>query len=393
MISNCRACGGTVDLVLRLGNQYVSDFVKPGEKGVQVPLELVKCRGCELVQLSETVDQSKLYSHFWYQSGISSTMRSSLEDIAKAALSVLDKAGSSIVLDIGCNDGTLLRCFPDSFIKIGFEPAANVALKAQNAGVIVPRYFNAKDYHFPRADIVTTIAMFYDLEDPNRFVSDIRQVLAQNGVWINQMNYLGTMIEKNNYDNICHEHLEYYSLTSLMPLLHRHGLEAFHVETNDVNGGSFRVFISHQGTHQPDETIQKMLRDEKPLKSLNTYSLFQQRIETLRGQLRTFLEDAYSRGEKVYVYGASTRGNTILQYSQLAPPLIEKATDANPEKHGLVTVGSNIPIIPKQQARKEHPDYFLLLPTHFIDEIMEEEKEFRKAGGKFILPLPEFKVI
>jgi hypothetical protein len=237
--------------------------------------------------------------------------------------------------------------------------------------------------------------MFYDLERPNDFVNDIVDCLAPDGVWIVQQNYLGTMLEKNGFDNIGHEHLEYYSLSTMEKLLDRHDLEIFDVETNDVNGGSFRTYAGQRGRFQVRETVNALKQKEKrmQLNSSRVYHNFAARIRKVKSDLNKLVKVQVKNGKTVYVYGASNRGNTILQYCELDHRLIKKATDANPDKLGLSTVGTGIPIVSKEEARRDKPDYFLILPHHFLDEIKREEKDYLANGGKFIVPLPEVRII
>jgi hypothetical protein len=226
-------------------------------------------------------------------------------------------------------------------------------------------------------------------------VKDVVDCLAPDGVWVVQQNYLGTMLEKNGFDNIGHEHLEYYSLSTMEKLLGRHGLEIFDVETNDVNGGSFRTYAGHRGKFEVRETVNELRQREKHmhLNSSKVYHNFAARIRKIKSDLRKLVKDEVNGGRTVYVYGASNRGNTILQYCGLDQRLIKKATDANPDKWGRATVGTGIPIVSKQEARKDSPDFFLILPHHFLDEIKREEKDYLENGGKFIVPLPEVRIV
>jgi hypothetical protein len=203
------------------------------------------------------------------------------------------------------------------------------------------------------------------------------------------------MLEKNGFDNIGHEHLEYYSLSTMENLLGRHGLEIFDVETNDVNGGSFRTYAGHGGKFKVRESVSALRQREKQmqLNSSTVYHNFAARIQKIKSDLYNLVKGEVKRGRTVYVYGASNRGNTILQYCGLDHRLIKKATDANPDKWGRSTVGTRIPIVSKQEARNDRPDYFLILPHHFLDEIKREEKEYLENGGKFIVPLPGVHVV
>ncbi len=243
--------------------------------------------------------------------------------------------------------------------------------------------------------------MFYDLDEPNKFVSDIVQCLDKDGVWIIQMSYLPLMLETNAFDNICHEHLEYYSLLSLENLLKRHNLEVFDIELNDVNGGSFRVYVKHAGSRRINgaKGAQERLVRQRGyelklgLNNKKIYEEFSSRVESIKDKLTSFIKNEVAKGKKVYVYGASTKGNTLLQYFGLDVSIINAAAERNPYKLGKKTVGTMIPIISEERARAENPDYFLILPWHFLKEFINREEAYLRSGGKFIVPLPEFKII
>jgi SAM-dependent methyltransferase len=328
-------------------------------------------------------------------------MRKALSDLVSRTCEIAKPGPGDLVLDIGCNDGTLLRSYPiKGLFLVGFEPAENLVQEARNrTNWIFNDFFSAETFKRKfgekQAKIVTSVAMFYDLEDPNRFVTDVAKILAPDGVWAVQQNYLATMLEQNGFDNIGHEHLEYYTLRTMEELLKKHGLEVFDVETNDVNGGSFRTFICHQGRRSIQNTVSLMERHEDRLALGNhaTYERFAENIQKIRTRVHDFVIGEVRSGKTVYVYGASNRGNTILQYCGLDHTIINKAADANPEKWGRKTAGTLIPIISKEESRKEKPDYFLILPHHFLKEIVEDEREYLEEGGKFIVPLPEFRII
>ncbi len=386
---------------MSLGNQHVSDFVDAMGDSPVSPLELVRCLRCNLVQLKHTFPRESLYRHYWYRSGISSTMRKALEDIAVKACDVVRPSTNEMVVDIGCNDGTLLRAYkPSGLRRVGFEPAKNLVEEAMKGTDFIFSDFFGFDLfrqRFPdsKAKIVTSIAMFYDLDHPSGFVMDVSKILDPHGIWVIQQNYLPMMLEQNGFDNIGHEHLTYYSLQTLSRLLTKHDLEIFDVETNDVNGGSFRTYVSHKDRFPIKESVAKLKEYEGNLFSRepSVYREFAKNVRMVSLQLRKFVAREVKRGRRVYVYGASTRGNTILQYCKLNHNLIEKATDANPEKWGRKTPGTGIPIVSKEEARKDKPDYFLVLPHHFLDEIRRQETHYLRSGGKFIVPLPKFRIV
>jgi NDP-4-keto-2,6-dideoxyhexose 3-C-methyltransferase len=409
--TTCRVCGGQLDPILSLGEQYISNFVTPETpNGNKAPLDLVLCRRCTLLQLRHTVPADWMYQNYWYRSGTNQTMRDALADITNTAEYLIDLRAGDTVLDIGCNDGTLLSSYKTKGIRrIGFDPAVNLApFSQQVTDQLVIDFFSAEAYGVssPRPKIVTSVAMFYDLEDPNKFVSDIKQVMHRDGVWVLQMSYLPLMLKQHDFGNICHEHLEYYSLQSLEYLLESHGFMVSDVQMNDVNGGSIRVFIRNNGADDTlfadatyrklaTERVRKMRAQEAKmgLSEAAAYLDFATWIKRIRGDVHNFVADQVLSGKIVAVYGASTKGNVMLQYFGLDNSLISFAAERNPDKWGLITTGTRIPMISEEDARAQHPDYFLVLPWHFIEEFREREKAYLFGGGKFIVPLPHFTLI
>lgn len=402
--TSCRVCGSDKLLpVLSLGNQYIINFPEGDapDAGIRAPLDMVLCANtaCSLAQLKHTVEPDLLYRQFWYKSGINQTMRDALCDVTRSAQQRVKLSKDDIVVDIGANDGTLLRSYElEGLFTVGFEPATNLMPEArEKTSLIVNDYFNRNSFeqHLPgkKAKVVTSIAMFYDLEDPNAFVRDVKDILAADGVWINQMNYLETMLSKNAFDNISHEHLEYYSLSSLEFLLARHGMEVFDAELNALNGGSIRAYIAHKGAYPIHDRVKKLRQSEGHLKTFEPYRQFVARLEDIKQRICTFIEREREVGKKIYVYGASTRGNTLLQYFGLNDSVITAAAERNPVKWGKRMVGTNVPIVSEDQARQAKPDYFLVLPWAFIREFLVREKEFLQGGGRFIVPLSEFRVL
>jgi NDP-4-keto-2,6-dideoxyhexose 3-C-methyltransferase len=407
----CRVCGSkNLIPILSLGNQYVTNFVdEPNESYPQGPLELVLCNvkdgGCGLLQLKHTVDRDVMYRKYWYNSGTSTTMVKALADITATAEKLMNLKADDVVVDIGANDGTLLRQYKvPKLVTVGFEPSNLWKLGAKGNTKIINDYFNhasfQKEFGNKKAKVITSIAMFYDLEDPNSFVQDISKCLDKDGLWIIQMNYLGLMLKKNTFDNISHEHLEYYSLLSLCNLLARHNMEAFDVELNDVNGGSFRIYVKHKGSALKSaagsqERLKSLIAEEEKMgfSDKKVYEKFEKRIKQAKIELLNFLSQEVKKGKKIYIYGASTRGLVVLQYAGIDNKLIKAATDKNQDKWGKYIVGTGIQIVSIEQYRKDKPDYLFVLPYHFIEEIMEQEKDFLKGGGKMILAIPDFKVI
>jgi hypothetical protein len=407
----CRVCGSDKLIpILSLGEQYVTNFVEdPKSDYPRGPLELVLCSvkdgGCGLLQLKHTIERDVLYRKYWYRSGISSIMVKALADITSAAKKIVNLSSGDLVVDIGANDGTLLRQYEvTGLMTVGFEPSNLWNLATEGNSKIINDYFNygsfQRELGNKKAKVITSIAMFYDLEDPNTFVEDIRKCLDENGVWIIQMNYLGLMVENNTFDNISHEHLEYYSLLSLSNLLERHNLQAFDVELNDVNGGSFRIYVKHRGSnitgfpgHEERLKKQEAYEEKMGFDNKKVCDQFAKRIEKSKNDLLVFLNQEKKSGKNIFIYGASTRGLVVLQYFGIDNKLISGAADMNPDKWGKYIVGTGIPIMSVEEYRKKKPDYLLVLPYHFIDEIREQEAVFLKNGGKMMVAMPDFKVI
>jgi NDP-4-keto-2,6-dideoxyhexose 3-C-methyltransferase len=413
--TTCRVCNSSLQPIFSLGEQYISNFLTPEESdGLKAPLELVLCSQCRLLQLRHTVPANAMYKNYWYRSGTNQTMRDALADIAKKAESLMHLQEGDSVLDIGCNDGTLLASYETKGIyRIGFDPAENLAVfSRQVADKLVTGFFESEVfYENPelsrrRPKVVTSIAMFYDLEDPNQFVADVKKVMHPDGLWIVQMSFLLLMLKTNDFGNICHEHLEYYSLQSFEYLLNLHDFVLVDVELNDVNGGSFRAYIRNRGADESAFASESYRREAKHrisairereamirLDKIEPYLEFAARVERVKQDVSEFIKDHVSRNKKVYVYGASTKGNTMLQYFGLDSSLIGAAAERNPEKWGKVTVGTRIPIVSEAEARADKPDFFLVLPWHFVDEFTVREKDYLSSSGRFILPLPHFGLI
>lgn len=402
----CRLCGKTKLVpILNLGRQAVSTFVaSPLSPVKKAPLTLAVCNpensGCGLVQLYHAgVPQESLYRQYWYKSGVNRTMTAALHDIARTAQKLLNMRSGDYILDIGANDGTLLRSFKlTGLVKIGYEPARNLTAEAQAGGnIIINDYFGAASWrkNFPGSQVklITTIAMFYDLEDPNTFCRDLKKVLTADGMWINQMTDLLSMIKYTMFDNICHEHLTYYSLQTLSKLLARHDLKVVDVTANSVNGGSLRTFITHAANRKydripgADDRIRQQLARENNIK-FDNLDKFAQSAQSNKKIISRFISQEKTAGKSVWGYGASTKGNTTLQYLGLDSQLITAIAERNPAKWGRYTAGSRIPIRSETEMRSARPDYLLVLPWHFRQEFISREAAYLHSGGTLIFPLP-----
>ena len=396
-IKCCRLCFNKKLLkIVSYGNLSISNFVSKEKikKGPKAPLVLVYCKECRLLQLQHSAPEALMYRKFyWYRSGVTHTMRTALKDIyiQVKKMSILETGDT--VLDIGANDGTLLKHFKkDKYITIGCDPAKNLSkILKKNCKYTLNSFWNSKDLNeiliknnIKKPKLITAIGMFYDLDDPSKFIFDVAEVLDDDGVFIAQLMCLDSMLRKNDLGNICHEHLEYYTYDSLRYLFEKNGLKIFKIQENEVNGGSFRIFC------------RKMNRTSIPYRektTLKDIKQFMYRVEQNKQKCLKFLKNAKKNGKNVFVYGASTKGNTLLQFYGINRKFIKYAAERSPEKWGKYTIQSGIKIISEEKARKLNPDYFLVFPYSFIKEFIKREKTWLKGGGKFVLPYPNFRVL
>ena len=411
-MKKCRISQEVLHPVLDLGDIYLNNFLKKIDNTApKGKLRLGFGKRSKLVQLLDTADQNKLYRNYWYRSGTNKTMTDQLREIVDIVPKWADLKENDVVLDIGCNDGTLLNHYNNigKFFKIGIDPATNISSEGKKiSDAHAVSFFNRKIFGKltkRKAKVITSIAMFYDLDDPKKFVSDINHCLDKNGIWILQISYTPLMISLNAFDNIIHEHIEYYTLASLMPLFNRYKLEIIDAEINDVNAGSLRLVVKKKNNKMKNVAgftkeigklrLESLILYEKKFKfsKKGIYLKFKNRIDIQKKKLLKLLATLNNKKKKVYGYGASTKGNTLLQYYKIDTKLVKAIAERQKSKHGLFTVGSWIPIISEESMRKINPDYLLVLPWQFIHEFVKREKNFLKKGGKFIVPLPEVKII
>lgn len=325
-------------------------------------------------------------------------MVDSLRDIVSSVLRKTNVLADDIIVDIGCNDGIMLSMFPKCY-KVGVDPASNLQDSAsKNCDLFINDYFDERVLlQVPdKAKIITSIAMFYDLEDPNSFVYTVKRMLKQYGIWVIQLTDLLSMFRINAFDNIVHEHLEYYSLRSLINLLEKYGLQVFDVQYNDVNGGSIRAYIGHTGFWEVKDRVKiaLMAEDEYMNSFDDPFLAFKERSEKIKETVTKFIKDERWKGKIVYALGASTKGNTLLQYFGLTFQDIGGIGEINPDKYGLVTIGSNIPIISEEGVLElVKPDYCLILPWHFINGFKKRCAKYLEEGGALIVPCPRPKLI
>jgi cyclopropane fatty-acyl-phospholipid synthase-like methyltransferase len=412
-IQQCRICGNT-DLasVLNLGTQYLTGvFPRGPEQHLTCgPLELVSCsirdpqRHCGLLQLRQTYQLSEMYGeNYGYRSGLNRAMVSHLQAIVERLRQLVPTGSGDLVLDIGSNDGTLLSHYPAGGPTLcGIDPTAAKFRQHYREDIsVIPDFFSAelvlRRFGDQRARIITSIAMFYDLQRPMEFVRQIRDVLADDGVWLLEQSYLPAMLRANAYDTVCHEHLEYYSLRQIQWLMNECEMKVVDVTENDTNGGSFAVTVTRaESSLAPNrQRIADMAMAEEALglETQRPLEAFRQRTFAHRDKLLTLLTDLRRQDKTVLGYGASTKGNVILQFCGITPELLPAIAEVNPDKFGRYTPGSLIPIISEAEMHAMKPDYLLVLPWHFRETLVHRESEFLRQGGKMIFPLPEIEIV
>jgi SAM-dependent methyltransferase len=412
-VGRCRICGNqNLVKVLDLGEQYLTG-VFPSMRAPMIglgPVQLFKCFGedpgnfCGLVQMRHSFAAEEMYgANYGYRSGLNRVMVDHLYRKADALQRLVTLGSHDLVLDIGSNDGTSLARYPENGpTLVGIDPSAQKFAKYYRRDVkLIVDFFSAatfrKYFGERKAKIVTSIAMFYDLEQPQSFVGDVASILADDGVWHLEQSYLPSMLEANSYDTVCHEHIEYYALRQLEWMLRRAELRIVDVELNAVNGGSFAVTVAKKygSVRSNSAKVDRLLADEAKL-SLDTLKPFEEfwsRVLQARDELRAFFSQARKDNKKVIGYGASTKGNVLLQFCGITTDDMPCIAEVNEDKFGCFTPGTLIPIVPEQQARDMRPDYFLVLPWHFRDAIIKREATFRRNGGTLVFPLPKLEFI
>ena len=401
--------------LLTLGDIFVSDFIKENEipRSGKHELKLVLDENIQAPRLESPPKADEMFGKYWYRSGINQTMKNELKEVVDSITKIKKLKENDIWIDIASNDGTLLSFLPQNLIRIGIDPAddtyKNEAEKYSN--LIIQDFFSSKIYKKSKygnnkAKVITCVAMFYDIEDPKNFLNEVTEILDNDGIFVFQMSYTPLMIKQIAFDNICHEHVWYYSLFNIKKILEDCGFIIFNTELNDVNGGSFRVYttlknanLKNIGTQQYRDVsnyrINSILEYEKTLNlnSDKTWVNFFNTIEKLKSDVYNFIKDKKLEGKKIWAYGASTKGNTLLQYFNLDNTLIDGIAERSEHKWGLKTIGTNIPIYSEDEMRNENPDYLLILPWHFINEFIIREDDYIKNGGTFIVPCPKFELI
>jgi len=398
-----------------LGDLYVSDFICENEnpRAGKMPLTLAIESETGAVRLTKTTDCELMYGKYWYRSGINQTMTEELKGIVQSCLKSIKVEKGDVWLDIACNDGTLLNAVPNDIIKVGIDPVDESYTKESRkiANLIIQDYFSKNTYQESefgniKPKVITAIAMFYDLDEPVNFLKDVYDIMDDEGLFVLQMSYTPLMINQLAFDNICHEHVYYYTLKSIKNVLEKANFNIVDCQLNDVNGGSFRIYVRKDVAtiskfrNSPyrdvaNYRVESILAYEEKNK-MDTeapYLVFWNKINQLKDETVKFIERVKSDGKTVWGYGASTKGNTLLQWFGLDNKLIDGIAERSPYKFGLKTVGTNIPIFSEEQMRNNRPDYLLVLPWHFINEFKNRERDYLKSGGAFIVPCPKFEII
>jgi SAM-dependent methyltransferase len=410
-ITKCRICGNeNLVSIVNLGDQCLTG-VFPTNRDEEVtrgPLELVKCsldqetRNCGLVQLRQSYDFREMYgSNYGYRSSLNQTMVRHLRAKAEALQRLVSLKSGDVVLDIGSNDGTLLSFFPESELTlVGIDPTAEHFKDSYPAHIHrVPDFFSAQRFNDvaggSKARLVTSIAMVYDLDDPLEFMRQVSDILAIDGIWHFEQSYLPLMLKRNAYDTICHEHREYYALRQILWLIERTDLKVIDVELNDVNGGSFAVTVAKRDSpyRENRNVTESLLRAEREEEMLAALREFRDAVSLHRSNLLGLLDRLEAHKASVLGYGASTKGNVILQFCGITPAQLPAIAEVNPDKFGKFTPGTLIPIISEAEAHRRQPDYFLAFPWHFRENLLQREAAFLKADGKMIFPLPEIEIV
>jgi NDP-4-keto-2,6-dideoxyhexose 3-C-methyltransferase len=409
----CLICGNRqLEPVISLGEMALSGiFPKASpEKVPRVPLALVKCSekpdggSCGLLQLQRICDLNLLYGdHYGYRSGLNKTMVAHLQSISKEIEQLVDLREEDIVLDIGSNDGTLLKAFKKPGLRrFGIDPAGRKFRAFYPKDIELLTGFFGGDFvrrHIgtTAVKVITSIAMFYDLEAPLAFMEQIHDLLDDQGVWVFEQSYMPFMLQRNAYDTICHEHLSYYGLRQIEWMTERAGFRIIGMEFNDINGGSFRVTVCKENGRWPSigEKIQRQIEFEKSLKldTLDPYTAFERRTILHRREIKDFFEKARAENKLVIGCGASTKGNIILQYCDITRDDMSCISEVNEDKFGAFTPGTGIPIVSEEEAHGRNPDFMLVLPWAFKTSITERESAFLSKGGGLVFPLPVFEVV
>ena len=405
-IDKCRVCfSDSINEVLKLDPQYVATTLVKSNKNnmmskIKIPLTLMLCKNCGLVQLRETVRTDLLYQNYFYRTSINDTMKRDLQDVVNYAVNNAKPISDDIVVDIGANDCTMVSMFPKNLNRIAVEPAKNIDWSNVEKSITIVNEYFSKDIVLKasggkKAKIVTATAMFYDFDDPNIATKDIKAILDDDGVCVIQVSYLLDTIKDMNFYDVVHEHLEYYSLKSINYLMENNGLTVIDASTNFVNGGSLRILVTHkENSNLKSKRYEEILAEEEKwnLEELDTYTKYENKIQVIIKKTKNFILKELRSGGTVIGLGASTKGNVLLQICGIDKRLLPYLSDRNKEKVGLRTLGTDIEIISEDKAHELNPSCIIVIPWNFKEEILEREKDYIRNGGKmlFLMPYPHY---
>lgn len=408
-ISSCRICHHRQLVpLLHLGEQCLTGIFpkSPDEPITRGPLELVKCDGddaCGLVQLRHSYDSAEMYgADYGYRSSLNKSMVAHLRAKVAKLTAMAPPQPGDLVLDIGSNDGTLLSFYPPGLTVVGMDPTAAKFREFYQPHIeVIADFFSAASFKAQfgtrKAKLITSIAMFYDLDEPMRFVEQVAEILDEDGIWHFEQSYLPAMLAANAYDTVCHEHVEYYALGQIQWMMDRCGLKIIGIEQNEINGGSFAVTVAKTSSRHREDTaaVAAMLAAEarQGLHTLAPYEAFRSRVFHHRDALLALLADLSRQGASVLGYGASTKGNVILQFCGITTAQIPCIAEVNPDKFGKFTPGTHIPIVSETEAHAMKPDCLLVMPWHFRDNLVKREAAYLQRGGRMIFPLPEIQIV
>ncbi len=402
-INKCRGCKkNTLKKLFSLGDMcFTGKFPHKGQKIKKKPITVVICSNCTLVQLFHNFDLKYLYGpDYGYRTGVNKTMMNHVKDVAKKLSKKTKLEKNDSVLDIASNDGSLLNFYNKNIFTVGIDPILNKYLeKYKNINIKIPDFFSANKIQKrtkKKFKIITALSVFYDSTDPNKFLSDAKKLLSKDGIFLLEFADLASIIQNKMFDTICHEHLEYYSSEVIINLCKKNGLRVFDIKSNDINGASKQYYVCHENSNYKDNKyiLNRVLRFERGLKltSVNTFKNFIKSINNSRKKLFRLLKKYKKHGKTIHCYGASTKGNVLLQYFSIDNKIIDYVAERNNNKFNLYTPGTNIKIISEELSRFYKPDYYLVLPWHFKKEILSRESLMIKKGTKFIFPLPKIKI-
>ncbi len=404
----CRICNNkNLKKFLSLGktplaNSFLSERVL-NKKEKNFPLEVCFCPNCKLVQLTYVVPHNVMFENYIYVSSTTNTFKIHFTKMAEDISKEFNLNEKSLAVDIGSNDGVLLKGFQKCGVKtIGVEPAKNVALIAQQNGVeTINDFFNrsvvkkilAKKGN---ADVVTATNVFAHVDDIHDFVNNVKVLLKENGIFVIEAPYLVDMLEKMTFDTIYHEHLSYFSVIPLVNFFERAGMKVFKIKKVNSHGGSIRVFVKKKGSNlEINESVYSMIKNEKKIgiDNFELYKNFANKVYETRAKLVRYLKDIKNKGKKIAAYGAPAKGNTLLNFCNIGTDYIDYIVEDNQLKQGLFTPGTHIPVVSPKMLDEDMPDYILILAWNFVEEILNKTKKYADVGIKFIIPLPEPKLV